>query len=60
MKAVNLFFSFFLFSLVACSPRVVTDLVKTYPDMVSVDSVVVFEPGETIPNTAESLGRIAV
>ncbi|WP_106831136.1 hypothetical protein [Parabacteroides pacaensis] len=60
MKAVNLFFSFFLFSLVACSPRVMTDLVKTYPDMVSVDSVVVFEPGETIPNTAESLGRIAV
>jgi len=33
---------------------------KTYPDIVAVDSVIVFEPGDNVPTSAEVLGNVAV
>lgn len=49
-----------LLLLTGCSPRVITDIVKVYPPTVSADSVTVYEPGEAVPNSAESIGRVAV
>ncbi len=50
-----------LFLLSSCgAPRVLTDVMKKYPEPLPVDSVTVFEIGEPIPNSAEALGRIAV
>ena len=37
-----------------------TNLIKTYPNPVPADSVRVFELGETVPNTAEAIGRVPV
>lgn len=60
MKNTNLFAIASLFLLTACSPKVVTNLVKVYPDVFPADSVYVIEVGNTVPNTAETIGSIAV
>lgn len=44
----------------ACSPKVVTHIVKTYSNPVPTDSVYVIGLGETVPNTAETIGRVSV
>lgn len=49
-----------LLLLTACSPKVVTHIVKTYPEVVPTDSVYVIELGEKVPNTAETIGRVSV
>lgn len=50
----------FLLLFSSCAPRVITDVMKTYPALASADSVVVFEPGEPVPNSAEPLGKVSV
>lgn len=60
MKKTNLFAMAAICLLTACSPRVITHVVKTYPDVVPTDSVYVIELGEKVPNTAETIGRVAV
>ena len=52
MKLTNLLSISVLLLLASCSPKVVTNLIKTYPNPVPADSVRVFELGETVPNTA--------
>lgn len=49
-----------LLLLTACSPKVITHISKTYPEVIPADSVHVVELGETVPNTAETIGRVAV
>lgn len=46
--------------LASCSPKVVTDLVKTYPNPIPTDSVWVIELGDPMPNSAETIGRVSV
>lgn len=46
--------------LASCSPKVVTNLVKTYPNSVPTDSVWVIELGDPVPNSAETIGRVSV
>lgn len=60
MKLTNLLSISVLLLLASCSPKVVTNLIKTYPNPVPADSVRVFELGETVPNTAEAIGRVSV
>lgn len=60
MKNIILFPALALLLLASCSPRVITNFVKTYPDPVPTDSVLVIEPGGKIPNSAEMIGSIAV
>lgn len=43
----------------SCSPRVLTEVTKQYP-AVPTDSVIIFEQGDTVPNTAEAIGKVAV
>ena len=43
----------------SCSPRVITSVTKNYPPL-SADSVLVFLPGEPVPNEAEEIGTVAV
>ncbi len=52
--------AFFLLLLSSCAPRVITDVMKTYPALASADSVIVFEPEELVPNSAEPLGKVSV
>lgn len=61
MKITKLLFvaALFLLLLTACSPRVTTEIIKTYPPLIA-DSVWVYEPGEVIPNSAEPIGRVSV
>ena len=45
----------------ACtSPKVITDVVMKYPPSVVADSVIVCEPGDSVPADAMRLGRVAV
>lgn len=61
MKKAHLFVAgATLLLLTACSPKVVTHISKTYPDVIPADSVHVIEPGGMVPNTAETIGRVAV
>ena len=60
MKNVNLFAVAVLLLMTSCSPKVVTHLTKTYPDIIPADSVYVIGLGETVPNTAETIGRVSV
>ncbi len=48
-----------LLGLCSCSPKIMVDVMKSYPKTVS-DSVHVFEIGQEVPNTSEVIGRVAV
>lgn len=58
-KGTGLFVGVCIVCLCSCSPRIMVDVVKSYPKTVS-DSVRVFELGEVVPNAAEVIGRVAV
>ena len=45
--------------LAACSPRVITEVTKNYPAR-SVDEVRVYDVGDTVPNSAVAIGKVAV
>ena len=61
MKIANLFAAgTTLLLLTSCSPKVITHISKTYPEVIPADSVCVIELGETVPNTAETVGRVSV
>lgn len=60
MKAANFFAGTTLLLLTACSPKVTTHITKAYPGVIPADSVHVIELGETIPNTAQMIGRVSV
>lgn len=62
MRTTNLLFKAVLplMLLTACSPRVTTKIVKSYPAVVAVDSVCIYESGDTIPNSAEPIGYVSV
>ena len=60
MKAANFFAGATLLLLTACSPKVTTHITKAYPGVIPADSVHVIELGETIPNTAQMIGRVFV
>lgn len=58
-KGNGLFIGVCLLCLSSCSPRIMVDVMKSYPKTVS-DSVHVFELGQVVPNAAEVIGRVAV
>lgn len=60
MKAAKFFAGATLLLLTACSPKVTTHITKAYPGVIPADSVHVIELGETIPNTAQMIGRVFV
>lgn len=61
MKIANLFAAgTTLLLLTSCSPKVITHISKNYPEVIPADSVCVIELGETVPNTAETVGRVSV
>lgn len=60
MKETKLLAVTAILLLTSCSPKVVTHIVRTYPNPVPADSVYVIEPGDTVPNTAETLGSVSV
>lgn len=49
-----------LIFLTACSPRVTTKVIKSYPLVVAADSVCVYESGDYVPNSAEPIGYVSV
>lgn len=59
MRTINLLVVASLF-LASCSPKVVTEVMNTYPNVMPADSVHVFELGDRVPNSAEMLGRISI
>lgn len=58
-KGNGLFIGVCLLCLSSCSPRIMVNVMKSYPKTVS-DSVHVFELGQVVPNAAEVIGRVAV
>lgn len=62
MKKLFIYFTFLSagLSLFSCSPRVLTNVVKTYPASSSPDSVYVFMADDPVPNSAERLGTVQV
>jgi len=58
-KGKGLFIGVCLLCLCSCSPKIMVDVMKSYPKTVS-DSVHVFEIGQVVPNAAEVIGRVAV
>lgn len=46
--------------LTACSPHVTTEVIKSYSPVAIADSVCVYEPGDSIPNSAEPIGSVSV
>lgn len=49
-----------LIFLTACSPRITTEVIKSDPPIVVADSVCVYEPGDSVPNSAEPIGYVSV
>ncbi|HBX44414.1 MAG TPA: hypothetical protein DEG28_00775, partial [Porphyromonadaceae bacterium] len=49
-------------TLFACSPKVVTQVIKTYPPLPESEDVAVYhlETNDSVPATAETLGQVAV
>lgn len=43
----------------ACSPRIVTEVTKSFPAR-SVEEVRVYDVGDTVPNSAVAIGKVAV
>lgn len=60
MKTSSLFAVATLLLLSACSPKVITKIVKTYPESVYADSVHVIEPGEVISHAGDTIGHVSV
>ena len=56
----NLVFVFTLFTLASCAPKVITDIVKVYPVTTTPENVLLYEVNDTIPNTAEVIGKVSV
>ena len=48
-----------LLLLTGCSPRVTTDITMSYPAR-SVEEVKVYDVGDTVPNSAMAIGKVAV
>lgn len=59
MKLFHLLSLTLLPVLSSCAPTVLTNVMKAYPS-IPTDSVVIFEPGTPLPNSAEPLGRVMV
>lgn len=49
-----------LIGITACQPKVITNLIKTYPVSVPPDSISMFEINDTVPNGAEALGHLSI
>lgn len=61
MKAIrNLLSVFTLFVLTSCAPKVITDIVKVYPVTTPPENVLLYEVNDTVPNTAEVIGKVSV
>lgn len=60
MKKTKLLAATAMLLLTSCSPKVVTNIVRTYPGIIPADSVYVIGLGEKVPNTAETIGRVSV
>lgn len=61
MKTIkNLVLMFTLFTLTSCAPKVITDIVKTYPVTTTPENVRLFGLNDTVPNSAEVIGKVAV
>ena len=60
MKKTKLLAATAMLLLTSCSPKVVTNIVRTYPDIIPADSVYVIGLGEKVPKTDETLGRVSV
>ena len=60
MKKTKLLAATAMLLLTSCSPKVVTNIIRTYPDIIPADSVYVIGLGEKVPNTAETIGRVSV
>lgn len=61
MKTIKnqlLVFTFFL--LTSCAPKVMTDIVKTYPVTTTPENVRLYELNDTVPNSAEVIGTVSV
>lgn len=52
MKKTKLLAATAMLLLTSCSPKVVTNIVRTYPGIIPADSVYVIGLGEKVPNTA--------
>lgn len=48
------------FTLTSCAPKVITDIVKVYPVTTDPENVILYEVNDTVPNTAEVIGRVSV
>ncbi|BEG98029.1 hypothetical protein [Bacteroides sedimenti] len=44
----------------SCNPRITTQILKSYPAIVSPDSVVVYNIGDTVPGSATTIGHVNV
>ena len=61
MKTIkNLLFVFTLFILTSCAPKVMTDIVKTYPVSTTPENIRLYGLNDTVPNSAEVIGKVAV
>lgn len=64
MKKLNLTLAAFLFlcAMYSCSPKVVTQVIKSYPALPESEEVIVYEreKNDSVPVGAETLGHIAV
>ena len=61
MKTIrNLLSVFTLFVLTSCAPKVITDIVKVYPVTTPPENVLLYEVNDTVPNTAEVIGKVSV
>lgn len=61
MKTINLLLILLLpLCLGSCAPKVITDLVKSYPSRVTADEVRLYEVGHSVPELAEFIGNVKV
>ena len=61
MKTIkNLLFVFTLFILTSCAPKVMTDIVKTYPVSTTPENIRLYGLNDTVPNSAEVIGKVSV
>lgn len=44
----------------SCAPKVITRIMKSYPETAKAEQIRLFEINDTVPNSAEILGQIAV
>ena len=61
MKTINLLLILLLpLCLGSCAPKVITDLVKSYPSRVTADEVRLYGVGHSVPELAEFIGNVKV